>query len=108
VKSEPITKLGTLTEYKDLWNREAKRTGFKWRDKPEEYSYVAKVSPNKKVTCVELHYLGEYFIGAGVAIRNPIDKFHEESGIRLAMSRALHSIHYHNNGNGRKKKREED
>jgi len=92
---------GTCTDYMDLWNREAKREGFVWRDKPEEYRYTAMVSPNKKITLVQLFYTDE-FIGAGVAIRCPTDKFYEASGIRLAMARALHSIHYHRNGNRRK------
>lgn len=99
-----ITTSGKCAEYQDLWKREAKRGDFKWRDLPEHYHYIATISPNKRITSVMLFHNLE-FIGAGVAIRNPVDKYHEVAGIRLAMARALHSIHWHRNGNGRRGKK---
>lgn len=102
-------KTGQVTDYRDLWNREARRVGFAWRDLPEEYHYTAMISPNKKITVVNLFRENAGgaepadFVGAGVAIRSPKDSFNEVAGVRLAMSRALHSINYHNGKNGRKK-----
>jgi hypothetical protein len=99
---------GTCEEYLDLWEREARKGRFKWRNKPSEYGYFALTSPNRKITSVLLFDLtneSKEFLGAGTAIRSPLDKFNQAAGLRLAMARALHSMHFHRHAKFRKGKK---
>lgn len=100
MKNNTLLKKGNCAEpgFIDLWRREEARTGIIWTDSPEAYHYVVLVCPRRKVTNVALFYHGEKvrkFIGAGVAVRSPLDKYHETAGVRLALSRALHSVNMH-------------
>lgn len=93
---------GTCEEYSDLMKREAARTNAIWYGPPGDYKYSVMVCPNKKVTAALIFHNGE-MIGAGTAVRNPRDKFYVDAGVRLAVTRALHSILMHTrNGRGKK------
>lgn len=101
---EPGTYLkeGTCEEYSDLMKREALRSNTVWFESPHKYRYSVMVCPSKKVTAA-LIFHGGNMIGAGTAVRNPRDKFYRDAGVRLAITRALHSILLHTrNGNGKK------
>ena len=100
-KNGTLLKTGKLDEYHDLWYREQKRTGITWKGTSDQYHYVVLVCPRKKVTNVTIFFHGKWsreFVGAGVAVRNPVDKYHEEAGIRLALTKALRSANMHRRG----------
>lgn len=82
---------GDCSEYLDLFLREEKRSRSTFNDEPHEYTYLAQISYDLRVTAVLLYQKGA-LVGAGVAVRCMSDSYVEEAGLRLAMSRALASI----------------
>ena len=99
---ETYLKEGSCEEYIDLMKREARRTNTVWYGPPSDYKYSVMVCPSKKVTAALIFHKGD-MIGAGTAVRNPKDKFYPAAGVRLAVTRALHSILMHTrNGNGKR------
>jgi hypothetical protein len=85
-----------LTQYKDLWERANKRSRVPFDGEPQDYLVVVRICPQDRITLAEIYYIDEcdhgVFIGAGIAVRNPIDAINSQAGIRLAISRALDSI----------------
>lgn len=90
-KEQGTTWIGDCSEFLDLFLREEKRSRSTFVDQPHDYTYLAQISVDKRVTMMMLYKEG-HFIGAGVAVRCESDSFIEGVGLRLAMSRALASI----------------
>lgn len=75
----------------DLVVREEKRTDIALGHVDEHLSF----SDGRKTTVVILFSDTGEFIGAGTAIKSPVDKFNEDAGLRKATARALRSITVH-------------
>ena len=80
-----------FSDFQDLITREEKRSGINLGCVDEYLAYA----DGRKNTVVLLFDAGGEFLGAGTAIRSPIDKYNAEAGFRKAAVRALRSITVH-------------
>jgi len=78
-------------DLRDLIVREEKRTDIPLG---YVYTYVA-YTDNMKNTVVLLFDTADNFVGAGTAIKSPVDKYNATAGFRKAAARALRSITVH-------------